>query len=202
VNIRSGDTCTGGQNACLAQLLLKAFGKPRASGQPARDCAFSAIPSSQVQIAPQVYTCLCQSSQTLNVHRDLRAFLPRIFLRWHADAVTKGDAQCATFLPAFAFLYPDSDCAPETALRDSIMAGRPFLTRSGARSSVLRIRGGFPQLCPVHRGPIAMSGFSGEVRLRSDYVVHRGFIDRDEWDGCSRRSRRPSCQAAIQSDSF
>jgi hypothetical protein len=171
-------------------------GHPDTSNAPCGDARFASTNS-----AASIHL-LCQSSQTLNVHRDLRAFLPRIFLRWHADAVTKGDAQCATFLPAFAFLYPDSDCAPETALRDSIMAGRPFLTRSGARSSVLRIRGGFPQLCPVHRGPIAMSGFSGEVRLRSDYVVHRGFIDRDEWDGCSRRSRRPSCQAAIQSDSF
>ena len=34
---------------------------------------------SQVQIAPQVYTCLCQSSQTLNMWLNLRAFLSLVF---------------------------------------------------------------------------------------------------------------------------
>jgi hypothetical protein len=62
----------GGTRAWIS--CFKALGYQVRAVIQAQGLCLTAIQYSQVQIAPQVYTCLCLSSQTLNMHKHLRAF--------------------------------------------------------------------------------------------------------------------------------
>ena len=76
---------------------LKPVGKTKCERSSGTGACLTAIPSSQVQISPQVYTCLCHSSQTLNIRQDLR----RIFgLDFSAEAVdVDGERGCIETIP-------------------------------------------------------------------------------------------------------
>jgi hypothetical protein len=160
-------------------LLFRAIGKPSASGHPAQDCAFSAIPSSQVQIARQVYTCLCQSSQTLNVHRDLRDFFRSEAVAGAQMRMGKGDVRRACKAALLA-----------CGRRDRIAEGSPHYGMQAIR------------LWDPGLAPDAVAFSFSESRSQTKTTVHKMCMPNSESDlRLNKRSLKETATLAAQSRS-
>jgi hypothetical protein len=100
----------------LDQLLLKALEYQVRAVIQAQGLCLTAIQYSQVQIAPQVYTCLCLSSQTLNMHKHLRAFFLESVHTCAQIHTSKGDALQELRDCSDGSHPRDPDCEPRAAM--------------------------------------------------------------------------------------